>query len=70
MSSPLGKIWSMARNEKTENAYERDQRILQLRKRGLTLRAIAREVGMTANGVMHTLNRLERKPDDDDEYYV
>jgi hypothetical protein len=38
--------------------YLRDRKILELRKRGLSYRAIAKHVDMTANGVMHALRRL------------
>jgi hypothetical protein len=36
-----------------------DQKILELRKRGLSYRAIGRQVFMSANGVMLALRRLE-----------
>jgi hypothetical protein len=39
--------------------YERDQKILALRRRGYTYRAIGKAVGMSANGVMHALRRLQ-----------
>lgn len=36
----------------------RDQRILELREQGLSLRAVAAEVGMTKSGVASILRRL------------
>lgn len=62
----------VAKYEQAESKYERDQRIEKMRQRGMTLREIGREVGMSANGVMHVLNRLGGKgwDDDDSEYYV
>jgi hypothetical protein len=44
-------------------AAERDARILELRKRGMSYRDIGKAVGMSANGVMHSLRRMaEGKP--------
>jgi hypothetical protein len=39
--------------------YQRDQMIVELRRRGYTYRAIGKRVGMSANGVMHALRRLK-----------
>jgi DNA-directed RNA polymerase specialized sigma24 family protein len=44
-------------------APERDKLILELRLRGWSYRAIGKRVGMSANGVMHSLRRMaEGKP--------
>jgi len=44
-------------------APERDKLILELRLRGYSYRAIGKRVGMSANGVMHSLRRMsEGKP--------
>jgi hypothetical protein len=39
--------------------YLCDQKILELRRRGLSYRAIGRQVHMSANGVMLALRRLQ-----------
>jgi hypothetical protein len=38
--------------------WQRDQRIVELRKRGLTYRQIAPRVGMSAGGVLRALRRI------------
>lgn len=44
-------------------AAERDKLIMELRMRGWSYRAIGKRVGMSANGVMHSLRRMaEGKP--------
>jgi hypothetical protein len=44
-------------------AAERDKLIMELRLRGWSYRAIGKRVGMSANGVMHSLRRMaEGKP--------
>jgi DNA-directed RNA polymerase specialized sigma24 family protein len=44
-------------------AAERDKLIMELRLRGMPYRAIGKRVGMSANGVMHALRRMqEGKP--------
>lgn len=44
-------------------AAERDKLILELRGRGWSYRAIGKRVGMSPNGVMHSLRRMrEGKP--------
>lgn len=42
------------------NAAERDKVILELRKRGWSYRKIGQHVGMSANGVMHALRRIQQ----------
>jgi DNA-directed RNA polymerase specialized sigma24 family protein len=39
-------------------AHERDKLIMELRLRGWSYRAIGKRVGMSANGVMHSLRRM------------
>jgi IS30 family transposase len=39
--------------------YQRDQRIIDLRKRGLSYRAIGRQVGLDGSSVLRALRRLE-----------
>jgi len=39
-------------------AHERDKMIMELRLRGWSYRAIGKRVGMSANGVMHSLRRM------------
>jgi hypothetical protein len=40
-------------------AYQRDLMIVELRRRGLSYRAIGRRVGISANGGMTSLRRIE-----------
>lgn len=40
------------------NAGDRDELIRELRGRGWSYRAIGKRVGMSANGVMHSLRRM------------
>jgi transposase len=40
-------------------ADERDKLIKELRLRGMPYRAIGKRVGMSANGVMHALRRMQ-----------
>jgi DNA-binding CsgD family transcriptional regulator len=40
-------------------AAERDETILRLRLQGYSYRQIAKVVGMSANGVMHSLRRMQ-----------
>ena len=40
-------------------AWERDQTIIELHNRGWSYRKIGRSVGMSANGVMHALRRIQ-----------
>lgn len=42
----------------TMGAAERDKLIRELRLQGLSYRAIGNRVGMSANGVMHSLRRM------------
>jgi hypothetical protein len=42
-----------------QTAFQRDQTILALRRRGYSYRAIGKAVGMTANGVMTSLRRIQ-----------
>jgi DNA-directed RNA polymerase specialized sigma24 family protein len=42
-------------------ATERDKLIAELRLRGLSYREIGKRVGMSANGVMHSLRRMAEK---------
>jgi IS30 family transposase len=50
-------------------APERDERILELRKRGLSYAKIGKQVGMSANGVMESLRRMaEGRPGRDPRY--
>jgi DNA-directed RNA polymerase specialized sigma24 family protein len=46
-------------DEHLQTAPERDQTIVELRRRGLSYRAIGKHVGMSANGVMTSLRRIE-----------
>jgi transposase len=41
------------------SAEDRDRRIRELRLRGLSYREIGKQVGMSANGVMHSLRRMQ-----------
>jgi transposase len=41
------------------NARDRDKRIMELRLRGMSYRDIGKRVGMSANGVMHSLRRMQ-----------
>jgi hypothetical protein len=41
-----------------QTAAQRDQMIVELRRRGYTYRAIGKAVGMSANGVMTSLRRI------------
>lgn len=41
------------------SSVERDELIVELRRRGCTLAHIGRRVGMSANGVLHALRRIE-----------
>jgi hypothetical protein len=44
-------------------ADERDKKIAELRRRGMSYRDIGKQVGMSANGVMHSLRRMaENRP--------
>jgi hypothetical protein len=40
------------------SAPERDERIVELRRRGLSYARIGKAVGLSANGVMHSLRRI------------
>jgi DNA-directed RNA polymerase specialized sigma24 family protein len=40
------------------NAKDRDKKILELRRAGFSYREIGARVGMSANGVMHSLRRM------------
>jgi transcriptional regulator with XRE-family HTH domain len=42
------------------SASERDKMIRELRLRGMSYRDIGRRVGMSANGVMQSLRRMQR----------
>ena len=39
-------------------AQERDRRIVELKRRGWTLKKIAKQVGMTESGIRHALTRI------------
>jgi DNA-binding Lrp family transcriptional regulator len=41
------------------NSDDRDKKILLLRQRGMSYRDIGKQVGMSANGVMHSLRRMQ-----------
>jgi transposase len=41
-------------------AVDRDKLIRELRLRGMSYREIGKRVGMSANGVMHSLRRMQR----------
>jgi hypothetical protein len=40
------------------SAMQRDEKILEMRRRGYSYRAIGKAVGMSPNGVMHSLRRI------------
>jgi transposase len=42
----------------TLGAVDRDKKIMELRGRGMSYRDIGKQVGMSANGVMHSLRRM------------
>jgi hypothetical protein len=46
-------------DETHQNAPQRDQTIIELRKRGYSYRAIGKHVHMSANGVMHSLRHIQ-----------
>lgn len=56
-----GRERSVALVERTMSRENRDEEILRLRKRGMSLRKIAKRVEMTPSGVAHALERLGRK---------